>query len=175
MSRDGIAILAIQNPGEDTALEIHIDFDPDGGALEAIEQYGADIQRGAFVSITQRDYHGNTKSVTHFIADRAGEQLYLQSNDWMYDKESSANVDQIGAVVASARAPLSKPEPELETFTVFGNNDYGNDFVAVVAATDATVHRVAAAEGCVDLGDEGQVDIHVILKGDYSNVESIPA
>lgn len=169
MEPGSITVVAIQNPGEEAVIIR-------AGALTpetAIEQFGEQIQHGAFVALTDRDYHGNTTSVTLLVADRETDgRLYLQDNSYLYpDNQYKADVDDIGAVVASGDVPL--PEPDLETFTVFGNNDDGEDFVAVVSATEDTVHDEGVKAGLVDEGFENSVSINLILKGDCSDLEAV--
>lgn len=166
-----VTILAIQNPGETEATILRelegIDL------LSVIEKHGAIIEHGAFVSLTDRDLDGNTCGVRQFIADRIGNTLYLQNNEFMRHEDERANVDDIGSVVESGYAPLPAPKPELEAFTVFGTNDAGEGFVAAVAATEDTVYDVGVQAGLVDQGYEADVMIVAILKGDQSGVERV--
>ncbi len=64
-------------------------------------------------------------------------------------------------------------EGELETFTVFGNNDDGEDFVAVVSATEDTVYDAGVQAGLIDGGYEQWVTIDLIVKGDESDLERV--
>jgi hypothetical protein len=166
-------LLTIQNPGEDSVV-----INPFGALTpeQAAEQYGGQIKHGAFVTLVDRDVRsGNTVGGVILIADREADgRLYLQNNEYMTeDNPHKADVDDIGAVVASCDVPEDVPEPELETFTVFGNNDDSEDFVAVVAATDDTVYDVGVKAGLVDEGYESDVEIRLILKGDWSHLEPI--
>jgi len=169
-----ITVLAIQNPGE----EAEIFRIPSVDAYGAIDNYGEKMQHGAFVSLTARDSQGNTTDVKLYVVDRIGSTVYLQMNDRLQDEEAPS-IDYIGGVVASGEAPLPtppvpEPEPvELETFTVFGNNDDNENFVAVVSATEDTVHEVGVQAGLVDEGYEDQVDIVLIVKGDHSDAEPV--
>lgn len=166
-----ITIVAISNPGDAEATIIVASTVL--SAEEVIEQYGDKINHGAFVSVIYRDGHGDTTRVLHFIADRSGNYLYLQNNNFMADEDNAPDVDYIGAVVASgyAYAPLETPEEELETYTVFGRNDDSENFVAVVSATEETVAEVAVRAGTVDEGCEHLVTIGAILKGDQSDLD----
>lgn len=161
-----ITILAIQNPGdaEATIANPQRILTPN----TAIEQYGGQIKQGAFVTLTDRSVNGNTVSVTTFVADRIGDTLYLQNNAGIAENEVS--IDSIGGVEAQGYAP---PEPELETFTVFGNNDDGENFVAVVSATEDTVVEEGVKAGLVDEGYEADVTIAAVLKGDQSGLERV--
>lgn len=169
MEPGSVVILAVQNPGE-AAVIIARDFGltPNG----AIEQYGDQIKQGAFVSLTERDNDGNTASVALFVADRVGDTLYLQDNSFMSDSEAPS-IDDIGSTVASGEAPLTPNPAELETFTVFGNNDDGEAFVAVVTATEDTVYNVGVQAGLVDEGFENSVTIDLIVKGEQADLERV--
>lgn len=174
-----ITILTIQNPGEDSFV-----INPYGAlSPEAtIEQYGGKIKHGAFVTLIDRDAgSGNTVGGSIFVADRETDgRLYLQDNSYLAeDNAYKADIDDIGAVVAvvaSGDVPLDPPpvDPaDLETFTVFGNNDDIGAFVAVVSATEDTVYDVGVKAGLVDEGYEEDVDIVLIVKGDQSNLERV--
>lgn len=164
-------IVTIQNPAEDSVvINPYAVLSPEA----VIENYGGKIKHGAFVSIIERDGLDNTIGGSIFVADRETDgRLYLQNNEFLIDGEG-ADVDDIGAVVASGDVELEASE-ELETFTVFGNNDNGVDFVAVVTATEATVRDVGIQAGLVDEGFEDSVSIDCILKGDQSTVERVTA
>jgi hypothetical protein len=158
-----ITILAIQNPGsEETVI---VSPQRTVSPQQAADEYGSQIQQGAFVTLIDRSPHGNTVGVTVLVADRNGDVVYLQTNDAIADNE--VDIDAIGRVVAESYNP--EPKVELETFTVFGNNDDGDDFVAVVSATEDTVHDVGVQAGLVDAGFEGSVTISCILKGDHGD------
>ena len=163
-------IVSIQNPGDAEATNIVAEsLTPTG----VIEQYGSRIAQGAFVALTDRDFiNGNTQRVSLFVADRVETNLYLQNNELMQDENVAADPDNIGAVIASGQAPLASTE-ELETFTVFGVNDDGENFSAVVSATEDTVHDVGIKAGLVDEGWENSVKIDLIVKGDALDLERV--
>lgn len=165
-----LTILAIQNPGETKSIIIRDVGEP---GRDAIEKHGAVIKRGAFVSFTTRDNLGNTSAVEHFIADRVSNRVYLQDNGHFaldLDDAEAPDVDYIGAVIHSGDAA---PTGGLETFTVYGNNDDDEDFVAVVSATEDTVYDEGVKAGLVDAGYEDDVAIHNIVKGDLRELEFV--
>lgn len=164
-----ITILAIQNPGDAEATIVNPQsiITPD----TAIEEYGSQIKQGAFVSLTDRNSGGNTVNVALFVADRVGDVVYLQNNESVVERHVS--IDDIGSVVAAHGAPLTPDEADLETFTVFGTNDDGERFIAVVSATEDTVEDVGVKAGLVDKGYEADVSIAAVLKGDHSGLESV--
>lgn len=166
-------IIAIKNP-EETPLVIDDGFVLDGN--EVAEQYGKQIKRGAFVTLIDVDYDGDADGDAElYIADRVEDRVYLQSNDQVGDGGNS--IDAVGSVHTYADdVPLESDEPDpadLETFTVFGNNDDNENFVAVVSATEETVREVGINAGVVDEGCEGMVDIVLIVKGDQSSAEVV--
>lgn len=149
-----ITILAIQNPGRPEAVIIR-----HRGALSpptVITKHSAKIEHGAFVSLTERDIDGNTRSVSHFIADRTPNQLYLQNNDYMQDDTAPA-VNEIGAFVAGG---IAKPiQVELETFTIFGKDDNDEVFVTIVDATEDTARDGFGADVIIFKGDQSELEI----------------
>lgn len=164
-------IVTIQNPGEESIV-----INPYAvlTATQVAEQYGGKIKHGAFVSIAERNGFDNTTGGSIFVADRDTDGiLYLQNNEYMND--GVCGVDTIGAVAGSADVPLEPDPADLETFTVFGNNDDNEDFVAVVTATEDTVYSVGVQAGLVDEGYEEDVDIVLIVKGDQRNLERVTA
>lgn len=169
MEPGSIVILAVQNPGE-AATVVACDF----GLTPkiAIDKYGDQIKQGAFVSLTERDNDGNTAAVSIYVADRVLDQLYLQDNEYL-SESGAPSIDIIGSVIEQGHAPLAPDPTELETFTVFGKNDDEENFVAVVSATVDTVHDAGVKAGLVDEGYEEDVVINVVLKGDYSNLETV--
>lgn len=172
-----ITILAIQNPGDAEATIVNPQsiITPD----TAIKEYGGQIKQGAFVSLTDCSPNGNTVGACIFVADRAGDVVFLHSNAYMsldsalYIDNIGEIIDNIGEIIASRSAPLIPDEANLETFTVFGTNDDGYPFRAVVSATKDTVYDVGVKAGLVDEGYEGNVSIAVVLKGDQSGLESV--
>jgi hypothetical protein len=162
-----ITLVTIQNPGEDSVI-----INPFGVETpeSVIEKYGDQIKHGAFVSLIDRDTNSNTVGGLILVADReADDILYLQNNEYMSD-DNAADVDQIGAVIASGDVALAE---ELETFTVVGNNDDGEAFVAVVTATEDTVYNVGVQAGLVDEGFENSVTIDLIVKGAHPDLEQV--
>lgn len=160
-------IIGIQNPGAETAEVIcH------GSALSAaqvIEQYGAQIDKGAFVSLTDRDALGNTVGVTSYIADRVGENVYLQTNEF----GESVNIDEVGGVVVSGYAPESVLPTE--PYTVIGTDDDNGPFVAVVTASSPeNASDEATAAVLVDAGYEYLVSIIAIFEGDVTENNVAP-
>lgn len=168
-------IITIQNPGEEAAvINPYAVLSPE----DVVQQYGGQIKHGAFVTLIGRDGLDNTVGGLILVADRETDgRLYLQNNEFLTeDNAYKADIDDIGAVVASGEVPLDPPpvDPaDLETFTVFGNNDDNENFVAVVSATEDTVYDVGVKAGLVDEGYEEDVDIVLIVKGDQSNLERV--
>ncbi len=167
-----VTILAVKNPSDEVENATILAERPGLTPEAVIEEFGDKIERGAFVSLTERDEGGNTTNVLLYVADRSGDSLYLQDNGNI-GPDYGADIDDIGDVIESGYAPLADPEPELETFTVFGNNDDGEDFVAVVSATEDTVRETGVQAGLVDPGFEDSVSIGLILKGDHSDLENV--
>lgn len=158
-------IIGIQNPGTETAEVIN----PGRGlsAEQVIEAYGAQIEKGAFVSLTNRNLHDNTVSVTNYIADVVGTSVYLQSNEF----GDSVNIDEVGAVAASGEVAVIEPEQPTEPYTVVGTDDDDEPFVAIVAASSpeqAKSEGIAAA--LVDEGYEYAVTVVAVFQGDLNGV-----
>lgn len=166
------SIVGITNPKEGAAQAATDVLASVADPASIISDYGDQIENGALVSITDRDGNGNTVGQYLYIADRESNEdtLILRNNATLGDL--SVFLYEAGGEVARGE---SAPEAELETFTVFGNNDDGEDFVAVVTATEDTVADVGVQAGLVDEGFEGSVSISLILKGDHSDTEVVAA
>lgn len=168
MEPTSITIVAIQNPGDAEATIVNPQeiITPD----DAIEKFGAQIEQGAFVSLTGRNIKGNTTGVQILVADRSGDSLYLQDNEFMQDKEMAADVDNIGKIIASGYAPL----PQLNTYTVFGANDEGERFVKVCTAeTPEEAAEQTKIAVLVDAGCAHLVKVDIVLTGDHSDAEVV--
>lgn len=168
MEPTSITIVAIQNPGDAEATIVNPQeiITPD----DAIEKFGAQIEQGAFVSLTDRNINSNTTSVQILVADRVADSIYLQNNAFMQDEGTAPDVDSIGEVIARGYAPL----PQLNTYTVFGSNDDGERFVNVCTAeTPEEAAKQTKTAVVVNAGCESMVDIVIVLTGDHSDVEAV--
>lgn len=137
---------------------------------EFISKYGSKIKRGAFVALFNFDA-GMLVSSRQFIADRIETRVYLQDNSNVIT--SNCNIDFVGEIVAHGNAALEGEIPGLETFTVFGENDDGERFTAVISATEETAFKAAIDAGTVDRGWEDDVTIAAILYGDQSTLDQV--
>jgi hypothetical protein len=122
------------------------------------------------VSLTGRSLNGNTTRVQILVADRSGDFLVLQDNEFMRDEETGAGVNNIGKVIVGGYAPL----PQLNTYTVFGSNDNNEQFVNVCTAETAEEAAMQTKTAVlVDEGCESMVDINIVLTGDHSDAEAV--
>lgn len=177
------SLIAIQNPGEEPQV-----FQPcyliDGS--EIISCYGEKIKYGAFVTVIDLNEAGEVDGdgeAELYIADRVGEDVYLQANERLADGDDvEISIDNIGGVVfagtkelESLEEPPAPPEPDavLGTFTAFGRNDDGEKFVVIFAAdaNDRAVIREAAINAAlVDEGCEDMVTVAMIVRGDQTAI-----
>ena len=157
-------IVGIQNPGDEAAEVFRT-----GYALtpsDIANHFSDKIESGAFVTAIDRDPHGNTVGIKVFIADKSEEVVYLQNNE--YGEE--ANIDLLGDVVCSVEF---EAKAELETFTVYGTDDNGSPFRAVITATEADAEEAGIEAGTVNWGCGYLVKIVAILKGDVTKEEVV--
>ena len=168
-----MTLIAITNPS-DEAAQAGIVHDFGSGTMypeRILELFGDKLEDGAQVTMVDGG------SVWQYLATRLDDSIALRSNNALgdgsfidYMEAGDANGEYM---VTSAWVPLaSSPEAELETFTVIGVNDAGEDFVAVVSATEDTVRDVGVQAACVG-GYEDCVHVDVILKGEHSDLERV--
>lgn len=186
-----MTLIAITNPSDPSAeASIVRNVDYDAGCPEGIlENFGDKLEDGAQVVMVKRE------RVWQYLATRESPppggfdsgSIALRNNnalvrDSRYDNDAfidymngSDNFDIIAMgnyPLASDVAAEATDEP-LETFTVFGNNDDGEDFVVVVSATEDTVREVGAKAGLVDEDYVDLVDINLIVKGEHPDLECV--
>jgi hypothetical protein len=161
----------IQNPGVAVAQVI---VGPPGlTPPEIISNYGGKIAQGAFVSVAEFNAYNLPTGGGVFVADRIDDHLYLQDNSGLAEREEGPTIDAIGEVINSGYAPLDAPPEQLETFTVFGLNDDGEAFTAIVAATEDTIETVGRTAGATSWGGAADVELQLIVKGDASGWERV--
>lgn len=166
------SIISIQNPNE-TEEVIAPGYLVDGSEL--IDSYGEKIKYGAFVVIIDLDDQDEPDGDSEtFIADRIDDTVYLHTNSALTSRESGL-IDRLGSSYWSGDAPEANTEPQ-EEFTVFGTNDDGEKFVALVTATPATVVEEGRKAGATVEGYEDQVTVVLAVKGDQRTLgEELPA
>lgn len=180
-----MTLIAITNPSDESA-ESGFVATPDFICTPQIilEQYGDKLEDGAQVVMIEGE--GEDTRVWQYVATRNPnypESIALRSNNALAadagpDGEEFifyiSGRDPYGeGIIENANVSLASDEPELETFTVFGNNDDGENFVAVVTATEETVIDEGVKAGVVDEGYESDVVIVAVLKGDQSHLERV--
>lgn len=158
-------LIAITNPSDESAESGFVHTQDGYITVESIiPEYGERIEDGAQIVIVT---NGPRPRVWQYVAERVGDDIWVRVNNTLSDY---IDTEDVGPCVAQGSVATA---PDLETFTVFGENDNGERFVAVVAATEDTVEDVAVKAGLVDEGFESDVDIHLILKGDQSDLETV--
>lgn len=172
-----MTIVAITNPSDEGA-ESHIVEELAGLVVprRILEEFGDRLEDGAQVAMIGGA--NGVGRVWQYIATRDGETVALRSNNGLAGRAEGERFIDFVENADDAHKYLIEvvglpPEPELETFTVFGENDDGERFVAVVSATEDTVNDVGVQAGLVDDGFEHYVRIDLILKGDHSDLESV--
>jgi hypothetical protein len=157
-------LIAITNPSDESAEAGFVHSQVGHTTVESIiPEYGDKIEDGAQIVIVD---DGPDPRVWQYIAERAGDEIFIRANNTI---ALYIDTEEVGpCIVRGSVAPAT----ELETFTVFGNNDYGEHFVAVVAATEETVYDVGVQAGLVE-GYENSVSIAAILKGNQSHLERV--
>jgi hypothetical protein len=175
-------IIAITNPSDESAEAGIVEEIPYPGLTPRtiLERYGSKLEDGAQVVMTNID----NSRVWQYIATRetdGTESIALRSNNGLAREDGDQTFIQFVAagpghgefIIEVGDYELERPEPpvELETFTVYGENDDDERFVAVVSATEDTVREAGIKAGLVDEGYEADVRIDLILKGDQTDLE----
>lgn len=177
-----MSLIAITNPSDESAESGIVyeaapfeTFTPNA----ILNKFGSKLEDGAQVTMVE----GNR--VWQYLATRDGSSIALRSNNALAADAGDQDEDSeffwfvtgrsggSDSIIDSTVAPLELPEAELETFTVYGNNDDDENFVAVVSATEETAHEVGVAAGVVDKGYENDVKIYLILKGDQTDLATV--
>jgi len=155
-----MSTVAITNPSDSAAKAGVVENVGFWSPRSLLEQFGERIEDGAIISVF--DLGGITPGVWQYIAERYGDEIKLRTNNTLSDYFDTANAGEtIDAFTIAAAA-------ELETFTVYGVNDDGEGFTAVVNATEDTVEDVGVQAGLVDEGYEHAVKIVAVLRGDQT-------
>lgn len=166
-----MTLIAITNPSDESAQAGFVHTQ--GGVITVesiIPEYGDKIEDGAQIVIVDDSFP--TINVWQYIAERCGDEVWLHVNN---TARLYVDIDDVGPVVAQGTLTAPEPEVELETFTVFGENDDAEAFRAVVtAASPAAAKAAGTAAGLVDEGCEDMVRVDAVLKGDVSEADVTP-
>jgi hypothetical protein len=163
-------LIAITNPVHESAYAEFTHNQSTPITLESIvPKYGDKIENGAQIVIVSDD---PTPRVWQYIAERNGDYIWIRTNNNLSDY---IDTEDIGPSVAEGTVTPAEPEAELETYTVFGEDDDGERFRAVVAASSPAAAYVAGIQaGLVDEGFEHDVAIAAVLKGDVTDIDVTP-
>lgn len=147
-----MALIAITNPSDGSAEARIVEEIGASTPYHILERFGHKLENGAQVVIIK--------------GDRVWQYLVTRMPD---DKDRIDLRSGLGVIIAT-RSQRLMPDAALETFTVFGKNDGGENFTAVVWATENTVHDVGVSAGLIFAGREEDVDIYLIVKGDATGL-----
>lgn len=163
-------LIAITNPSDESAQSGFVHTQTGHVTVESIiPEYGEKIEDGAQIVIVS---DGPAPRVWQYIAERVGDDIWIRVNNTLSDY---IDTEDVGPCVAQGTVTATEPEVELETYTVFGENDDGEQFRAVVTAANPAAAKAAGIQaGLVDEGFERDVDIAAILKGDVTDVDVTP-
>lgn len=179
-------LIAITNPSDESAeagFVITPEFVPTPSRI--LEEYGNKLEDGAAVVFIEGEGAGTR--VWQYIATREPNHpasIALRSNNALAADAGDSGEEFIfyvsgrrggnSSIIDSANVPL-EAEIELKTYTVFGENDDGEQFRAVVTAPDPAAAKAAGIQaGLVDEGFEHDVDIAAVLEGDVTDVDVTP-
>lgn len=175
-----MTLIAVTNPSDKSAesgFVVEPEFLPTPERILA--EYGGKLEDGAQIAFIEGE--GEDTRVWQYIATRDPnnpESIALRSNNALAADAGPSGEEFIfyvnqrqggnASIIESAHVALEADAP-LETYTVFGENDDSERFVAVVTApSEAAAYDAGITAGCVDEGWESDVRIDLILPGDHS-------
>lgn len=176
-----MTLIAVTNPSDESAEAGIVDQRSLVGHPEGIlREFGDRLEDGAQVALVE---NGRVWQYIVTRDDENPESVALRSNNSLAaDKRAEGErfidyvndtPDAFDYIIEVGYYPLESAAA-LEEFTVYGINDDGEPFTAVVAATEATVYDAGVQAGLVDEGFENSVKIVAVFKGDQSDLERVP-
>lgn len=180
-----MTLIAITNPSDESAEASIVVDDPRKmyAPRSILDEFGDRIEDGAQVVMIDGG------RVWQYLATRSGnDSVALRNNnalgllartdgqafiEYMNDPDIGQNIIEC-IDLSSASGEFSGNGEDWQTFTVFGTNDDGERFSAVVTArSEEGAYRAGKYAGTLDDEFECDVRIDVILKGDHSDIETV--